>query len=128
MLSGIFWKVMEQIGINKINKYNMQIIPETQVMFTSGSTVTASQGVGLVIVNPASALSAMTINFPPNPDDRDMFMLQFGGSILSGSVVVLLTLSGGATGILGTLPTTANSGQCMTFIYNIKTNKWYRIS
>ena len=94
---------------------------------TSGSTVTVTQGVGHLLINPASVLTTLTITFPASPNDRDILVIRFGGTISSGvSVVTALTLSSVA-GLMGTLPTTAVSGMCMLWIYDASTGKWYRL-
>lgn len=101
--------------------------PEATVTITATGTNNLANGVGLVLVNPASLLAALTINLPANPMDRDVVIMQFGGAVTSGTVVTLLTIGAqGTAAILGTLPTTATANNCIAYMYNVNTNKWYR--
>lgn len=130
---------MEQTGTNKtkmkklfsllllipVFSFGQTIKPEgIQTITTTGAT-SISSGVGIAVVNPASALATLTINFPPSPSDRDIFLMEFGGTVTTGTVVTVLTLAG-TQPLLGTLPTTAASGTVIAFIYNNQVGKWFR--
>lgn len=101
------------------------IKPEGKQAHTSGASVAATAGVGILKVNPASLLAALTVTFPTAPSDRDVFIMLYGGTITSGTVVTVLTLAAGGN-ILGTLPTTALAGTAIAYIYDSSEGKWYR--
>lgn len=99
------------------------IKPEAVQVVTAGSTVTVTNGVGLLRVNPASTLAALAVTFPSTPNDRDVLIMTFGGTLTSGTVVTLLSFVGST---IGTLPTTALTGSIM-WMYDASTAKWYRL-
>lgn len=106
-----------------------QMRPEAHQTITSGTATTITNGVGVVVVNPASVLLTHTITLPSTPHDRDILIIQFGGTITgTGAVVTTLTIAaGGVITLLGALPTTATAGMCLEYIYNVRTNSWYRL-
>jgi hypothetical protein len=101
------------------------IKPEGIQTVTSGSTVTVSNGVGILVVNPSSLLAALTVTFPSTPNDRDYLLMQFGGTMTSGLVVTALAVTGAAS-IIGSVPV-ATAGMCSAWIYNVALNKWLRL-
>ncbi|MBX6362009.1 MAG: hypothetical protein IRZ03_18285 [Acidobacterium ailaaui] len=99
------------------------------VLVSSGSTCAIPDNTSLVYVDPATALSSLTITLPRNPFDGDTVEILFGGKIASGSsVVTALTISPN-TGqkIYGANVTTANGGLVLKYRYRAITNQWYRV-
>lgn len=99
------------------------IKPEASQLVTSGSAVIVSNGVGLLRINPASALAALAVTFPSAPNDRDILVMSFGGTVVTGTVVTILTFVGST---VGTLPSTAVSGS-LCWIYDATISKWVRL-
>jgi len=97
-------------------KENIILRPEGQQTITASATVTS--GVGRVMVGNGSLIASLTITFPANPNDRDNLLMLFNGG------VTLLSLTGN---ILGTLPTSANTGVGLCYEYEATSGKWYRL-
>lgn len=96
---------------------------------TSGTTVTISNGVKFVFIDPTSLMASLAITLSPNPSDRDTVYFFFGGTLASGvSVVTVLSFLGNGAAILGTLLSTASSGSCIILQYRQSNNSWYKIS
>jgi hypothetical protein len=68
-------------------------------------------------------MAALTVTFPSTPNDRDMVVMIFGGTVTTGTVVTLLTMP---AAIIGALPTTATVG-AMCYMYFASAGKWFRL-
>lgn len=96
--------------------------------YTTGATVTVADGSDWLIVNPATVKSTLTITLPANPTDREDVTISFGGTIASGNdVVTVLTVAAnsGQTLDQNFAPTYFQSGESITYKYNLSTLKWY---
>lgn len=92
----------------------------------TGSTVSVGNDMTWLVVNPASPIAALEIQFPPAPIDGQTFKVSFGGLITVGPVVTSLTLNGlSNTFVAPSLPTNATAGESLTFIYRSANSKWY---
>lgn len=84
----------------------------------TGATVT-STGEPKLVLNPAGALLALTVNFPPTPINGQVF------DIASTQPITTLTLATGTGSILGTLTTIATNGFA-GWVYSTTAASWVR--
>lgn len=94
--------------------------------YTAGATVTVSNYISVLYIDPAALVAALTIKMPAAPVNNQEVILSFGGTITVGAVITALTLSGntgqtilGAGGI-----TTANAGDSYILKYQASTSIW----
>jgi hypothetical protein len=97
---------------------------------TSGTTATVSNGVGTFFLDLASLAATFTLTMPAAPSDQDIVAILPGGTIATGTVVTLFTLSpnsgqsivgvalSGVALVAGTVP---------TYQWRNATNQWYRM-
>jgi hypothetical protein len=118
--SGLFYK----FGASNTDYQGYQL--DVQID-TTGNPLTITDGKNAVYIDPGGVTAAKTITMPSTPFNGQEVSLFFGGTIGTGSpVVTLLTLSPNAgQTIIGTLPTTANGGDSITFKYRSDNSKWY---
>ncbi|HEV3223844.1 MAG TPA: hypothetical protein VGZ90_13240 [Puia sp.] len=98
-------------------------------LITAAGSVTISNGVKIVYVNPASLLATLVPTFPANANDLDELWFHYGGTILTGVAVVTaqtLTPNSGQS-IVGTLLTAPLGGSCTAFRYRGANTTWYKI-
>lgn len=99
---------------------------------TSGTTVTISNNVTRLFVDPASAIASLGITFPAAPYEGQVIRIFFGGSITSGNVVTGGISSWGSTGA-GFIPVTpvsatpVTAGQTLVFEYRAANTYWYQV-
>lgn len=89
---------------------------------TTGGTVTIANSAAPnihLIVTPAGALLALTVNLPSSPIDGQTV------TIVSSQAVTTLTLGGGT--IVSTITTLA-ANAFARYVYNAGDSKWYRIT
>lgn len=75
--------------------------------YTGGSTLTVSDGVNVVFIDPASAISTLTITLPTTWHNSNVVEFEFGGTITSGNTVVdhiIFVMPGSATLVSATTP------------------------
>lgn len=87
---------------------------------TSG-TVTLSADTPLLIHEPGSTVSALTIQFPASPQDGQVLRMSF----VSAVTTLTWTPSSGTT--IAIAPGNPSAGSIYTFVYRTATTKWYRI-
>lgn len=110
-----------------LTMFGQSVRPEGTQLITSAGSTTITNGVGVVVINPSLALATLTITLPSIPCDRDVILMQFGGTVTTGTVVTLLSiLAGGTPGIIGNPPTAATANNVIAYMYNVTTDKWYR--
>lgn len=85
---------------------------------TTGSTVAITSPNTSLVIEPAGALLALTINMPGSPSDGDDVKLS------CTQVITTVTMGGGT--IVGTLTTIAASGFA-SYVYRAANTSWYRI-
>lgn len=99
---------------------------------TSGTSVTISNNVTRLFIDPASALASLDITFPSTPYDGQQIRIFFGGTITSGASDVVtggitaLTLPSGA--MVPTAPISSDpvkAGTCYIFEYRASGDLWY---
>jgi hypothetical protein len=103
-------------------KFNNPII--TKQSYTSGASVTMTSN--WLIINPASLLSTLTINLPSSPIDGQEASISFGGTITTGVVVNILTVS--PTPLQASTPSYTEAGEYVSYRWNATNSKWYRIN
>lgn len=93
---------------------------------TTGDTVTITDTTTILYVDPTSTLASLTITLPANPVNGQEVKVSFGGSLLSGVVVTLLTIVGntGHSLLSNASITTANAGDGYIFKFQSSTNTW----
>lgn len=100
-------------------------------IITSGTSATVNNGAGTVFMDMASLAATFTLTMPSAPSDQDIVAILSGGTITSGTVVTLFTLSAnsGQT-ILGTAlsATALVIGTIPTYQWRNSTAQWYRLS
>lgn len=96
----------------------------------SGSSATINNGAGTVFLDFASTAATFALTTPSTPSDQDLFSVVPGGTITTGAVVTLFTMTAnsGQT-IVGTaLTSTALAiGTIPTYQYRSATSQWYRL-
>lgn len=99
-------------------------------ILTSGSSATANNGCGSIIMDMASLAASFTLTMPSAPNDQDIVAILAGGTLTSGTVVTLFTLSpnSGQT-IAGTAlsATALVVGTVPTYQWRNSTSQWYRL-
>jgi hypothetical protein len=88
--------------------------------------------VGYTFDPPGFSEMELTINLAPFPYHKQQITIKFGGVNAAGVACVdslLIRAYPGVTGAAGLIassnPTSANSGLCLTYEYDIKSNYWY---
>lgn len=98
-------------------------------VYTSGTTLTVTDGVGVLFLDPTSAIAALTITMPANPSDGQRLRIVPGGTVNSGTVITLLTISANTgqslVGVGGAAVFSA--GTSMILMYRTAIAKWYRL-
>lgn len=97
---------------------------------TSGTSATVSNGAGSVFMDLASLAATFTLTMPSTPSDQDIVAIIPGGTITSGTVVTLFTLSAnsGQTIVGVALSAIALAvGTVPTYQWRKATNQWYRL-
>lgn len=102
-----------------LSLYNKQV-------HTTGATVTMRDGIRVLYVNPASLLANLTITLPAAPLDGQEVLIEFGGTITTGTVVTTLSVvaNAGQTLIGGASITTATVGGGIHVKYESSTTIW----
>lgn len=62
-------------------------------VITSGTTATANNGAGTILLDMASLAATFTLTMPSTPADQDIVAILPGGTITTGTVVTAFTLS-----------------------------------
>lgn len=105
--------IIEAIGIKPYSKQS----------YTSGASVTMTGN--WLIINPASLLSTLTINLPSSPIDGQEVTISFGGTMTTGVVLNILTLS--PSPLQASTPSYIEAGEYIGYRWNSTVSKWYRI-
>ena len=112
------------------NASSASVLNPTSQTVTAGPTVTVTNQVRRVFVDPASVVASLTITLPASPIDGDNCMIFFGGTITNRNPVVT-TLSvqanTGQTIIANNSPVTAFGGDMVNYEYQLANTRWYRI-
>jgi hypothetical protein len=98
--------------------------PEGIQVITAAGSTSVNAGVGIVMINPASALATVALTLPASPADRDDLYIIAGGTITAGTAVTVFSI---VTTVIGAIPTTMVAGQAIQYKYFQSTAKWYRI-
>jgi len=97
--------------------------------YTSGSTVTVTNGVDILDINPASSVSTLTITLPATPNSNNEMTIFFGGAITGGNTTISsLSVLGntGQTVLQITSPTVVYSGESISYQYFPTQSTWKR--
>jgi len=105
-----------------------QQIIQGAVNISTGSSTTMSNGLTNVIFDPPSAIATYTLTLPSNPPDGAVVKIHFGGTVTTGTVVTLLTISpnSGQTIVQNPAVTTGVVGPAVIYQFYKATNSWYR--
>lgn len=104
---------------------------DVKQVYTGSTSVTVADSTTWLIINPASIASTMTVIMPASPTDKQKIEISFGGTITSGNgVVSTLTISpnSGQTLIQASTPSYIQSGETISYRYNISNTSYYRIN
>lgn len=104
---------------------------EVKQEYTGSSSVTITDSTTWLIINPAALASAITITMPASPTDKQLITISFGGTITGGNgVVSSLTVSPntGQSIIQASAPSYVQSGESISYRYNISNTSYYRIN
>ncbi len=108
------------VSLGTLDARGRQIAKYQYVAPTAGSTVTISNDVRSVIINPAGTLNTLTIAFPSAPADGQII------SISSTQAVTTLTVSGATFGNASSLGSSLSAGDSFRLIYNDSVGKWFK--
>ncbi len=105
---------------------NAQATPTMQTVEIGGD-VTINDGVRGLYYDPPTVVASATITLPSTPVDGQEVILLFGGTIASGSVITLLTISPNNIdqNIVGLTSTTATTQTMLKARYRIDIKTWY---
>ncbi len=95
---------------------------------TSGATVTVTNGVNILHINPAATLSALEITLPATPHASNVLEIHFGGTMISGDVVTAISIVGntGQTVLLAPPALSViEAGEFVGLRFNTTLSKWY---
>lgn len=98
-----------------------------QVSTATGATLTIGDRVATVLIDPSTAIAALTITMPLVPPTNTL-RIHFGGAIAANlTVVTALTIvpSAGQSIYQNLTPVTAKGGDCL--VYELIGNQWRRI-
>lgn len=99
-------------------------------IITSGSSATANNGAGTILMDMASLAATFTLTMPSAPSDQDIVAILPGGTIASGTVVTLFTLSANSGQTILGLAISAAAlavGTVPMYQWRRATSQWYRL-
>lgn len=102
---------------------------------TTGTSVTISDGVTRLFVDPPSALASLTITLPPSPVDGQTIKIFFGGDdlpspsddVVTGGISAFASPDAGIIIKTSSPPIPITSGLCFIFEYRASNDYWYQI-
>lgn len=104
---------------------------ESTQTYTSGASVTVTNGVNVMYINPGSLQASLTITLPATAHSSNNLLILFGGTVTSGNTVVTtLTVSpnSGQSVITAFTPSSVLAGEVLSYKYNSSTSTWYRVN
>jgi hypothetical protein len=103
---------------------------EGVAIISSGSSATLGNGVGNVFLDFSTTSASFALTLAAAPADQDVVRIMPGGTLTTGVVITLFTLSAnsGQT-IVGTALTSTAlaAGTVLAYQYRALTSQWYRI-
>lgn len=111
---------------------NLTPFSNSDQTLTSGTTVTISNGVTRLFVDPASALANLSITFPSAPYDGQVIKIFFGGTIQSSASDVVTggisswSTPGSLVPVLPVSSTPIKAGTVLVFEYRAGITTWYQ--
>jgi hypothetical protein len=122
------------LGVNGPAIFQTQLSTKSEAIYnwqtvTTGTTSTVGNNQTNWLLNLSTLATTFTVTLPSAPVDGQLVKLFFGGTISGGSTVVTaLTVSAnsGQTITQSAVPTTALSGNCYIYQYNLALASWYR--
>jgi hypothetical protein len=123
--SGDYYYISGSNLVANIGGSGGSVAPVVQT-HTSGSTVTVNDGTNVLIINPTSTISSLTITLPATANTDGTLKIFFGGTLTSGSVVTSLTIIGntGQTILQAAAPTSANAGESVGYFLAPSSTTW----
>jgi hypothetical protein len=103
---------------------------EGRHIITSGSSATINNGAGTVYLDFSSTAATFALTMPSTPSDQDIIEIIPGGTLTSGVVVTLFTLSANTgQSIIGTALSAValNIGTALRYVYRASNSAFYRI-
>jgi hypothetical protein len=135
LVTGIYDPTLQVQTVYKSSVHD--IVRPTDQVHTSGTSVTISNGVTRLFVDPASALASLAITFPSTPYEGQVVKIFFGGATFEnpGDVVVTggitsWSVTGGAAGVIvetSSPPSPITAGMCFIFEYRASNTYWYQV-
>lgn len=96
-------------------------------VYTSGATVTVTNGVNILYIDPGSSIVNLTINPPIIPSATNNLEIYFGGTVAAGSPLITGTLTISGTIYQLSTPSTILSGDNpLIYKWRPTTSSWYR--
>lgn len=83
---------------------------------TTGQTITPTKYAYFVGITPAATIAALTITFPPSPDEEGQ-----GFRVLTSKTITEVTFSGGSA---LNAPTTLTANQSVSFTWSVAKQEW----
>lgn len=99
-------------------------------IITSGSSATANNGAGTIFLDMASLAATFALTMPSTPADQDIVAILPGGTITTGTVVTLFTLSANSGQTILGLALSAVAlavGTVPMYQWRNATAQWYRL-
>lgn len=99
----------------------------TRQSVTTAGSVTGTTGNLLVTIN-LSVANSIAFTMPASPTDQQVVCFEAGGTITTGNVVTVLTVTAnsGQSLIQAQAPTTMNAGEYIQYRYNTSLTAWFR--
>ena len=85
---------------------------------TTGQTISPTKFANFVGITPAATIAALTINFPPSPDEEGQ---EF--RVLTSKTITAVTFSGGSA---LNAPTTLAANKSVSFAWSVAKQEWVR--
>lgn len=117
-----------QYPLKALNDSTAGMYGDSVQIYTSGSAVTASLKTDVLVINPASAISSLSITFPDSASYKNTFDIIFGGTIVYGSAVITsitFVPGSGQSILMPSTPGPINSGTVLKFKFVASLNNWY---
>ena len=119
------------VSVPFLLKNVLNIQASQSVVPTNNGSVTIASGTALLLLKHTSNVTNFTINFPPNPQDEQLFSIVLG---TNNTISLINSGDAGGASIVnaitslnpGSAPAAATNGASVTYYYSSTSNAWYR--